>query len=334
MAIKTVGYIGLGLAGAPMAANIPKGGFKLIVRDANPQREEEFYQSMKNKFDVEIASKSVDAFKDVDVLITMLPNGHIVREVLLGEKGVAPYLKPGVLIIDTSSSDPFGSKQLEIDLAKYQLKLIDSPVTQVRMHGINDGEATFMIGGKKEDIDYGLPVLKTMAKWWFHMGPIGMGHVMKTFNNYTTGAAIAALNDCFVVGQKLGIDPALITEVLNVGTGRNYGTAHSFRAEGLTRTYKSGYGLALLVKDLGITKTLFETVNYDTGLVSSIHQEWANCLKDSSIEFSADYTKALKYWEHKGDVRLPTYIGLEEEEEPRPAFDGQPEFKIVEKGKI
>src|SRR5262245_12285526 len=118
------------------------------------------------------------------------------------------------------------------DLEEYKLRLIDSAVTQVRMHGINDGEATFMIGGDKADIDRAMPVLKIMSRWRFHMGPLGCGHVMKTFNNYVTAAGIAALNDAFIVGRKMGLDPVQITDVLNVGTGRNYGTAHSIRAEG------------------------------------------------------------------------------------------------------
>ncbi|KAG7887389.1 hypothetical protein KL936_004549 [Ogataea polymorpha] len=323
----TIGYIGLGLAGGPMAENIPKKGFKLIVRDANKERENWFLAN--NTVNTERAGEGRDAFKDVDILITMLPNGHIVRDVLLGENGVAPFLKPACLVVDTSSSDPFGTKQLEDDLSQYKVRLIDSPVTQVRMHGLNDGEACFMLGGQKEDIDYALPVLKTMCRWWFHMGPIGSGHVMKTFNNYTTGAAIAALNDCFMVGAKMGLDPAMITEVLNVGTGRNYGTAHSFRAEALTRTYNSGYGLALLVKDLGINRDLMKKVNVDSRLADLVWDNWNEALQDEDIEKSADYTKALMHWENKAEIKLPTYVDLEEEEEPRAEFTGAPDFKTI-----
>lgn len=326
MAAKVIGYIGLGLAGGPLAENIPKAGFELIVRDADPAREDWF---LRNNPAAKRAAKAKDAFAGVDILITMLPNGHIVRDVLLGPQGVAPYLKPGCLIVDTSSSDPFGTQQLLRDLTKYKLRLIDSPVTQVRMHGLNDGEACFMLGGEKEDIDYALPVLKTMCKWWFHMGASGSGHVMKTFNNYTTGAAIAALNDCFIVGAKMGLDPAMITEVLNVGTGRNYGTAHSFRAEALTRTYNSGYGLALLVKDLGINRDLVKRMGLDTRLADLIWDNWKEALEDDQIEKSADYTKALLHWENKSGIVLPTYEGLQEEEEPRADFHGQPTFKTL-----
>ncbi|KAJ0312570.1 hypothetical protein Brms1b_007933 [Colletotrichum noveboracense] len=314
--IKSVGYIGLGLAGGPLAQNVAQKGFKAIVRDADKKRQRKFVIENK-KLPVEEAAAGPDAFKDVDVLITMVPNGHIVRDILLGEQGIAPYMKPGCVIVDTSSSDPFGTQQLGKDLEKYQLRLVDSPVTQVRMHGINDGEATFMIGGAQEDIDFAMPVLKTMSRWRFVMGPLGSGHVMKTFNNYVTAASIAALNDAFIVGRKMGLDPAQITDVLNVGTGRNYGTAHSIRAEGLTTTYASGYGLALLVKDLGINLELCGKMGIDTQLAKHMHGLFKEALEEPNVEQSADYTECLKLWERKAGFELPTAVGLKECDEPR-----------------
>ncbi|KAK2762475.1 2-hydroxy-3-oxopropionate reductase [Colletotrichum kahawae] len=314
--IKSVGYIGLGLAGGPLAQNVAQKGFKTIVRDADKEKQRNFVAENK-ELPVEEATAGPDAFKDVDVLITMVPNGHIVRDILLGEQGIAPYMKPGCVIVDTSSSDPFGTQQLGKDLEKYQLRLVDSPVTQVRMHGINDGEATFMIGGAQEDIDFAMPVLKTMSRWRFVMGPLGSGHVMKTFNNYVTAAGIAALNDAFIVGRKMGLDPAQITDVLNVGTGRNYGTAHSIRAEGLTRTYGSGYGLALLVKDLGINLELCGKMGIDTQLAKHMHGLFKEALEEPNVERSADYTECLKLWERKAGFELPTAVGLKECDEPR-----------------
>ncbi|EQB57629.1 hypothetical protein CGLO_02201 [Colletotrichum gloeosporioides Cg-14] len=314
--IKSVGYIGLGLAGGPLAQNVAQKGFKTIVRDADEEKQRKFVIENK-ELPVEEAAAGPDAFKDVDVLITMVPNGHIVRDILLGEQGIAPYMKPGCVIVDTSSSDPFGTQQLGKDLEKYQLRLVDSPVTQVRMHGINDGEATFMIGGAQEDIDFAMPVLKTMSRWRFVMGPLGSGHVMKTFNNYVTAAGIAALNDAFIVGRKMGLDPAQITDVLNVGTGRNYGTAHSIRAEGLTRTYGSGYGLALLVKDLGINLELCGKMGHDTQLAKHMHGLFKEALEEPNVERTADYTECLKLWERKAGFELPTAVGLKECDEPR-----------------
>lgn len=297
--IKLVGYIGLGLAGGPMAENIPKHGYKLLVSDADRARAKAYGDSHEG---VEVAEDAPDAFKHVDCLITMLPNGHIVRDVLLGDNGIAPHLKRGTVIVDTSSSDPFGTQELHRHLKEtYGLQLVDAPVTQIRMRGINDEV---------------LPVLNTMARWTFNMGGPGSGHVCKTFNNYMTGAAIAALNDCLVVGHKMGLDPALITDVMNVGTARNYGTAHSIRAEGLTRTYGSGFGLYLIVKDLGINKDLANRLGLDADLSTLVHAKFADAL--NKCDPHADYTESLRVWEERAGVKLPTYKDLGEAPEWRP----------------
>lgn len=230
---------------------------------------------------------------------------------------VANQASTGCVVVDTSSSDPFGTMQLGKDLAEHKIRLVDSPVTQVRMHGINDGEACFMLGGATEDIDRVMPVLKTMSRWRFVMGPLGSGHVMKTFNNYVTAAGIAALNDSFIVGRKMGLDPALMTDVLNVGTGRNYGTAHSIRAEGLTRTYSSGYGLGLLVKDLGINYDLCEKMGINTQLAKHMRDLFKEAWDEPDVKKGADYTECLKLWERRAGFKLPTYKNLKECEEPR-----------------
>ncbi|WVW78057.1 hypothetical protein I302_100008 [Kwoniella bestiolae CBS 10118] len=312
--IKLVGYIGLGLAGGPMAENIPKYGYKLLVTDADRKKAQAYAESHEN---VELASDSADAFREVDCLITMLPNGHVVREVLLGAKGVAPHLKRGTVIVDTSSSDPINTQKLQAELKeRFGVQLVDAPVTQIRMRGINDGEATLMIGGEKEAVDEVLPVLNTMARWTFNMGGPGSGHVCKTFNNYMTAAAIAALNDCLVVGHKMGLDPALITDVMNVGTARNYGTAHSIRAEALTRTYGSGFGLYLIVKDLGINLDLATHLGLDNELSQLVHSKFKDAL--DKCDPAADYTESLRVWEERAGVKLPTYENLGEAPEWRP----------------
>lgn len=87
------------------------------------------------------------------------------------------------------------------------------------MHGINDGEATFMLGGAPEEIEFAMPVLETISRSRFVMGPLRSGQVMNAFNNYVTAASIAALNDAFIVGRKMGLDPAQITDLLNVALG-------------------------------------------------------------------------------------------------------------------
>lgn len=109
---------------------------------------------------------------------------------------------------------------------------------------------------------------------------------------------------------------ALITDVMNVGTARNYGTAHSIRAEGLTRTYGSGFGLYLIVKDLGINRDLAERLGLDADLSNLVHGKFADAL--SKCKPDADYTESLRVWEERAGVKLPTYENLGEAPEWRP----------------
>ena len=95
MPVQTVGYIGLGKAGASMASNIPRAGFQMVVRDADPEREEKFAKENKN---TTVAESGPQGFKDCDVIVTMLPQGKVVREVVLGENGIAKGLKPGMFL--------------------------------------------------------------------------------------------------------------------------------------------------------------------------------------------------------------------------------------------
>ena len=228
---KKVGYIGLGNAGYPLASTLAKAGYHLVVQDADPNRAKHFASEHQNS---QAASSDGTGFSDVDVLVTMLPNGEIVRDVLSGEKGVARTMKDGAVIIDTSSSSPYHTQETGKLLADVNpnLSLIDSPVTQEYAFALAKGDATLMVGcTNPAALDIAMPILKTMAKHVFVMGELGAGHAMKTLNNYTSAASILGLCDALIAGQKFGLDPAQMVDVMNVGTGVNFSTKESFRTD-------------------------------------------------------------------------------------------------------
>ncbi|OAP58654.1 hypothetical protein AYL99_07744 [Fonsecaea erecta] len=302
MPVKTVGYIGLGKAGASMASNLPRAGFRLVVRDADPEREQKFAQENPN---TSVAEKGAEGFKDCDVIVTMLPQGKVVREVILGEDGIAKGLKPGAIIVDTSSSSPFDTQSLGKDLEAQGFVLVDSPVTQAHLHDTDTGDATLMVGANSQEaVDKVLPVLQAMAKYVFHMGKLGSGHVMKTLNNYISAASIVALSDALVTGQKFGLDPVQMIDVLNVGTGRNFSTTDSYKTDALPRRYASGFQLALLIKDVGIAKEVFENMHFDTDMPELIIRYFKESM--AMLEPTADHTELLKGWEKRAGVELKT----------------------------
>lgn len=299
-ATKTVGYIGLGNAGYSMASNLPKSGYTLIVHDSDTAKAQKAASSWPN---TTASEGKAEPFADCEVIITMLPQGKIVREVLLGKDGIASALKPGTIVVDTSSSSPFDTQALGKELAEQKIQLIDAPITQTYMYATDAGESTLMVGSDSEEAYAKVePILKCMASYIFHMGPLGAGHAMKTLNNYIMASSICALSDSLVTGRKFGLDPQKMVEVLNVGTGVCFPTLDTFRRDGLTGRYNSGFGLGLLVKDLGITQDFMKHNNFETGLPEMLR----GYLKDSldQVEPDADHTKALVGWEKRSGVKL------------------------------
>lgn len=298
----TVGYIGLGKAGASMASNLPRAGFKLLVRDADPEREKSFAGANSN---TTVAAAGPEGFKDVDVLVTMLPQGKVVREVVLGSDGIAAHLKKGTIVIDTSSSSPYDTRSLGADLEAQGLVLVDAPVTQAHLHDTDTGDATLMVGCNDQSaFERALPVLQAMAKYVFHMGKLGTGHAMKTLNNYVSAASIVALSDALVTGQKMGLDPIQMIDVLNVGTGKNFSTSDSYQTDALPRKYASGFQLALLIKDIGIAKSVFEQEGFETDMPDLVIRYFKEAM--GILPPDADHTELLKKWEQRAGLQLKT----------------------------
>jgi 3-hydroxyisobutyrate dehydrogenase-like beta-hydroxyacid dehydrogenase len=302
-ATKTIGYIGLGNAGFSMASNLPKNGYNLVVHDQDPAKVKRAVSEWQNT----TAGDSPEALKDCSIIITMLPHGGIVREVLLGKSGIASALKPGTIIVDTSSSSPFDTQSLGKELASHQLHLIDSPITQTYMHATDDGRSTLMVGSdSQEHFETVKPILQCMATYIFHMGPLGAGHAMKTLNNYIMASSICALSDSLVTGQKFGLNPQTMIDVLNVGTGVNFPTLDTFRRDALTRDFNSGFGLALLVKDLGITEDFMKHSQFQTDLPGLLRGYLKHSLDVIGEERgkSADHTECIRGWEDRSGIEL------------------------------
>src|SRR5665213_808190 len=254
-----VGFIGLGHAGWPMAGNLARAGFDLVVSDADPEREQRF--ALEHGC---AAAGGPSGFAGVEVLVTMRPNGHVVRDVLIGESNVAAVLASDAVVVDTSSSDPAGTRALGAELAGRGLHLVDAPVTMPEPGGARAARITIMVGGDDPDaVERAVPVLSAMCSHLFRMGALGSGHAMKTLNNFVSSAGLIAALDALIVGRRYGLDPSTMLEVLNVGTGRNFSTAHALPEEALPRTFGTGFSLALLVKDLGIAANVTNEMDWD-----------------------------------------------------------------------
>jgi 3-hydroxyisobutyrate dehydrogenase-like beta-hydroxyacid dehydrogenase len=297
----TVGFVGLGQQGGPMAANLLAAGYDLIVRDADPERERRFVARHGGRR----CDGDPAALAEADILITMLPNGQVVRDALLGEGGIASRLRPGTIIVDASSSDPYGTRELGGELADLGLVLLDSPVTRPEAIGEDTRRITLMVAGDDDvAIERVMPLLRAMAEQVFRAGGLGSGHAMKTLNNYVSAAGLAAALDAMVAGQRFGLDVETMLEVFNAGTARNFGTAHTLIDEAMSRRYAAGFQLALMVKDLRIARSLFERLEFDAPISPLVRDQFAEALAQLDDQH-ADLSRSLEGWELRGEVRLP-----------------------------
>ena len=295
-----VGFVGLGQQGAPMAANLLAAGYDLIVRDADGERERRFVAAHGGRG----CDGNPAAMTEAEIVITMLPSGQVVRDALLGEDGIASRMRRGTIIVDTSSSDPYGTRELGRELDDLGLVLLDAPVTRPEAVGADTRRITFMVAGDDDAINRVMPLLQAMAERVFHAGRLGCGHAMKTLNNYVSAAGLAAALDAMVAGQRFGLDVETMLDVFNAGTARNFSTANTLIDEAMSRRYAAGFQLALMVKDLRIASSLFERVDFDAPMSPLVRDQFADALAQLD-DPRADLSRALEDWEFRGGVRVP-----------------------------
>ncbi len=289
--VRRVGFVGLGNMGWPMARNLVDAGFELTVRDADRERQERFASEHGCA-----AAQAPAGFGGVDAVITMLPNGKIVREVLLDwEGGLGAALAPGTVVVDMSSSEPMGT-------AERGVALVDAPVSG-GVKGADAGTLSIMIGGDAAAVARVRPLLEVLGGRLFDTGPLGCGHAMKALNNYAAAAGYSAAAEVLLIGARFGLDPTTMVDVLNASSGRNDTTERLLKSQVLTRTFSTGFALALLAKDVGIAAGLAEAIGIEAPLCQLTRRVWAEAAAGG--EPGADCMAAIRYWEELNATELP-----------------------------
>jgi 3-hydroxyisobutyrate dehydrogenase len=294
--IRTVAFIGLGQMGRPMAANLAKAGFILRVMDRSADAVRDFLA-------VHAATAfgtPRDAAAGSEALITMLPTGQDVREVLLGRVPDDPDaarkgLGPGSLVIDMSSSAPLLTRDTGQHLAAGHIAMLDAPVSG-GVPRARDGTLAIMVGGSQDAVERARPVLAAMGSKIFAIGALGSGHAMKALNNYISAAGLAAAAEALLVGRRFGLDPVVMTDVLNASTGRNNSTENKLKQHILSGTFASGFSLDLMAKDLATAVELAE----DLGVPMPFAERCVPLWKDATAQLGrgVDHTEIYRFLEH------------------------------------
>ena len=278
--INNVGFIGLGMMGAPMASCLSRAGYNLVVHDADIQRVGVLAESLS------ASPLSVDNVAGLDVLITMLPNSDIVEDVLFSQKW-AERLPAGAVVIDMSSSVPSRSRTLAERLRQLGLCYLDAPVSG-GVKRAELGKLAILVGGESEVLSHCQSLLSVMGDS-LHIGTAGSGHAAKALNNYVSATGLAATVEALQVARRFGIDPEVMTDVLNVSSGRSNTSENKVKQFMLSGTYASGFALKLMDKDLQIAKGLAAAVDYPLRLGEYSIGLWHQCAE--SVSATADHTE-------------------------------------------
>ena len=295
---ERIGFVGLGQMGAPMARNLGRAGFVVAPIDANPDAVK--------RLAGEIACETPPDLRSLGArcraVITMLPDGKIVRDVVLGERGLAAGLARDSIVIDMSSSSPVGTRDLGTMLAERGIALVDAPVSGGVRKAI-DGSLAIMAGGDAAVIERARPLLAAMGARIFLTGALGSGHAMKALNNYVSAAGLAAAAEALLAGVRFGLDPATMVSILNASTGKNNATENKFPQYVLPRRFVSGFSLGLMVKDLRTALDLARATATPSPLAEACVAAWEAAERE--LGGDVDHTAAVKYWERLAGGELP-----------------------------
>jgi 2-hydroxy-3-oxopropionate reductase len=290
-----IGFIGLGIMGKPMAKNLLKAGYKLVVYDILDAPVSELVQAgaVAGSSPKDVASRS-------ELIITMLPNSPHVRAAILGKNGVIEGAKPGSVLVDMSSIAPLASREVANELAGKGIEMLDAPVSGGEPKAI-DGTLAIMVGGKEEVFEKVKDVLLKMGASAILCGEIGAGNVTKLANQIIVALNIAAMSEAFVLATKSGVDPERVFDAIKGGLAGS--TVLNAKAPMvLEGNYKPGFRIELHIKDL---QNALDTA-HETGVpipLTSQVMEMMQALKVDGKQ-AEDHGGLIQFYEKLAGVKV------------------------------
>lgn len=281
-----LGLIGLGIMGKPMAKNLLKAGYDLTVNDLNKANVDEL---------TVCGAKSADNSeigKTCDIVMTMVPNSPQVKAVMLGDEGVASYMRPGTIFIDMSSINPVASREIYAELEKKGIEMLDAPVSGGEPKAV-DGTLSFMVGGKQAIFDKCKPILESMGSSVVRCGDIGAGNTTKLANQIVVAGNIQALCEALTLAKKAGVDPQLVFEAIRGGLAGS--TVMNAKAPMMIAgDDKPGFKIDLHIKDLNNALDCGQTVGASLPMTVNVLEilQW---LHDKGYG-QDDHSSIIKYY--------------------------------------
>ncbi|MBT4091085.1 MAG: NAD-binding protein [Deltaproteobacteria bacterium] len=285
--IETIGFIGLGIMGKPMATNLIKGGYQLRLYDVVPEVVASFQD--KGAF---AATSPADAADEVDAVISILPSDAIVETVALGENGVADTLKSGGIYVDMSTLSPATPRGISEKLKQKDIEMLDAPVSGGDI-GAAEATLAIMVGGGKEAFDTMLPVFQKMGQNINYIGESGAGQIAKCANQIIVAQTIEAVSEALLLAEKAGVDPAKVRQALLGGFAQSRVLeVHGQRM--LDRNFEPGGRVSIHKKDTEIAMQIAAEIGLYLPGTALTSQLWN----------AATAQAGGSEWDHSGILKL------------------------------
>lgn len=289
------GFIGLGIMGKPMAKNLMKAGYRLVVFDTNAAPMKELAAA-----GAETAASPKEVAEKCDVVVTMLPNSPHVRAVVSGPRGVIEGAGPGKTVIDMSSIAPLASREIASLLAEKGVEMLDAPVSGGEPKAI-DGTLSVMVGGKKDVFERCYPIMKSMAASVVRVGDAGAGNVAKLANQIVVALNIAAMSEALVLAAKAGVQPDLVYQAIRGGLAGS--TVLDAKAPlVMDRKFSPGFRVNLHIKDLGNVLETSREIGVPLPLTAAV-MEMMQAIKVDGLG-DADHCSLVQHYEKMAHIEV------------------------------
>lgn len=282
-----IGFIGLGIMGKPMAKNLLKAGYELVVNNRSQAAVEELRACGA------AAADNTELGETCDVVLTMLPNSPEVREVMLGENGVAAHMRPGAVFIDMSSINPVAARDVAAKLAEKGIEMLDAPVSGGEPKAI-DGTLSFMVGGEKAVFDRNQNLLKSMGSSVVYCGGIGAGNTVKLANQIIVACNIGALSEALVFAKTAGVDPEAVFQAVRGGLAGS-AVMDAKAPMMLEGDVKPGFKVDLHIKDLNNVLDCAHTIGASVPMTASMQEVFYWLHKNGHGQ--DDHSAFVRYYE-------------------------------------
>lgn len=295
--MATIGFIGLGNMGGPMAINLVKAGHQVQAFDLSEAAVKRVAEA-----GAIAAASAAEAVKGAEFVISMLPAGKHVRGLFLGDDGLLNVMEQSALVIDSSTIDADSARAVAEAAGAAGCAMIDAPVSG-GVAGAEAGTLTFMVGGETADVERARPLLEIMGGKIFHAGDAGAGQVAKMCNNMLLAISMIGTSEALNLGVSEGLDPAVLSEIMQSASGGNWvlnvynpypGVMEKAPA---SRGYTGGFGTALMLKDLGLAADAAVKCGTSTPLGGLARQLYAMHAAGGSAE--KDFSSILQMLQGK-----------------------------------